>query len=282
MIKKILITGKNSYVGSKVGQYLSEHGFHVDYLSLRDQTWKNHDFSGYEYIFHVAGIAHVPHSKKNDTLYHQVNTKLTKELALKAKEVGVNQFIFMSSIMVYGDKATRITQDTLPNPTNSYGLSKLNAEKELFKLKSPDFNVSIIRAPMIYGLESKGNYPRLRKLALKIPIFPKINNQRSMLYIDNLSMFVEHIINNSYKDVYMPHNQKHSNTPQLVEWIRAAHEKRTILTRVTNPLIYLLKYFMMPLEKLFRSFYYDFDDDVLESFMSLKESVEWIEKSNET
>ena len=103
-----------------------------------------------------------------------------------------------------------------------------------------------------------------------------------MLYIDNLSMFVVHIIDNLSKEIFMPHNQENSNTSQLVEWIRAANEKRTFLTRVMNPFVLLLKNFMTPFEKLFGSLYYDFDDDALETFISIKDSVEWIEKNNET
>lgn len=103
-----------------------------------------------------------------------------------------------------------------------------------------------------------------------------------MLHIDNLSMFVEHIIKYPTKIFYMPHNQQHSNTSQLIKWIRGAYEKRTFMTRVMNPLIHLLKLFMPPLEKLFGSLYYDFNEDVLKSFVSLKDSVIWIEKNNET
>lgn len=280
-MKKILITGKTSYVGTNVGAYLSSQGLKVDYISLRDDNWRTLDLSIYDVIYHVAGLAHVPYSIKNALMYKQVNTDLTIDLAIKAKKAGIPHFIFMSSIMVYGDRISKITRNTQPSPSNSYGQSKLDAENGLLELQSNDFNVSIIRAPMIYGAHSKGNFLKLRNLALKTPVFPKIMNQRSMLYIDNLSMFIEYVINEPLKDTYTPHNREDSKTFQLVQWIREAHDKKTPLTRLFNPMIHVLMMFFSPFKKLFGSLYYDFDDDVLTKFISLKESIVLIEGLHE-
>src|SRR5699024_6867974 len=125
-----------------------------------------------------------------EELYYQVNRDLTIEVAQKAKHEKVKQFIFMSSIIVYGDsKAEKVVIDrhTKPNPSNFYGQSKLEAEQRILPLDSKDFKIVIVRPPMIYGKHSKGNYPKLAKAAQKLPLFPNIDNERSMLHIDNLS-----------------------------------------------------------------------------------------------
>src|SRR5699024_12036773 len=141
---------------------------------------------------YVACIVYVMRNQKKEVTYYEVNRDLTIETAKKVKSEGVKQFIFLSIIIVYGENIDNkgiITKDTLPEPSNFYGNSKLQAEKGIEPLDDSDFNVAILRPPMIYGKGSKGNYPKLSKAAQKLPIFPDMDNQRSMLHIDNLSEF---------------------------------------------------------------------------------------------
>jgi UDP-glucose 4-epimerase len=150
---------------------------------MRDGSWKNHDFFQYDVVFHVAGIAHVSSDPKLEDLYYKVNRDLTVQTAAKAKAEGVSQFIFMSSIIVYGDGGTKkvvIDSNTVPNPSNFYGDSKLQAENGIKPMQTEEFNIAIIRPPMIYGNGSKGNYPRLARLAKKHS-FP-ISQKRSTAY----------------------------------------------------------------------------------------------------
>ena len=131
------------------------------------------DFSNYDSIFHVSGIAHADIdrvSEEEKQLYYKVNCELAVETAIKAKEQGVKQFIYMSSIIVYGESAPVgkqkiITEQSKPNPTNFYGDSKWKAEKKLKTLADESFAIAIIRPPFIYGKGSKGNYPLLARIA---------------------------------------------------------------------------------------------------------------------
>lgn len=187
---------------------------------------ENYDFSNYDTVFHVAGIAHADVgnvSKETEKLYYQVNCELAYETALKAKEANVKQFIYMSSIIVYGESAPYgktkvITKDTKPSPANFYGDSKLQAEIKLSPLQDDSFNIAIIRPPMIYGKESKGNYPMLSTLAKKLPVFPKISNQRSMLYIENLCEFIRLLIKTIVMGLY-PQNKEYASTTMIVKTI---------------------------------------------------------------
>jgi nucleoside-diphosphate-sugar epimerase len=176
-MKRVLITGKNSYIGTSVENWLlkTPDQYHVDTLDVKDPSWKDFDFSSYDVVFHVAGIAHVSRKKSMKDLYYKVNRDLAIEVAKHSKVSGVKQFIFMSSIIVYGDsKASKrvITKETIPTPTNFYGDSKLQAENGIRPLESDSFKVVILRPPMIYGPGSKGNYSKLSKLAKITPIFP--------------------------------------------------------------------------------------------------------------
>lgn len=241
-MKKILITGANSYIGTSYENYIKENypdDYTVDTVDMIDGSWRNKDFSEYDVIYHVAGIAHSDNGKisaEKEKLYRSVNTDLTVETAEKAKADGVKQFIFMSSAIVYGDsapigKSKVIKRDTLVNPTNCYGDSKVQAENGIRLLNDDNFKVVILRPPMIYGKGSKGNYPVLAKMALKLPVFPMVKNQRSMLYIENLCEFVRLMVENEEQGTFCPQNAEYSNTSELVKIIAEAHGKKVHLIR---------------------------------------------------
>lgn len=238
-MKKILITGANSYIGTSFEKYMAkwQEKYMVDTVDMVDGSWREKDFSGYDCVFHVAGIAHSDVgnvSEERKALYYKVNTDLTIETALKAKTEKVKQFIFMSSAIVYGDsapigKSKVITKDTPLCPANFYGDSKVQAEKGILPLNDESFRVVILRPPMIYGPNSKGNYPILSKMARKMPIFPKVENQRSMLFVDNLMEFIRLMIDNEENGIFWPQNNQYSNTADLVQMIAKVHGKRVLL-----------------------------------------------------
>lgn len=264
-MKRILITGKNSYVGTKFMEWVSQWSdeYQVDAISVRGEEWKQHDFSGYDSVLHVAGIAHVSTDPKMEDLYYKVNRDLTVEIAKHAKSNGVKHFVFMSSIIVYGDgnkDLKVITSETVPNPSNFYGDSKLQAEKLLQEIEDDTFKVAIVRPPMIYGPNSKGNFPKLLKLAKITPVFPKYDNQRSMLFIDNLSEFLRLLVTDQADGLYLPQNREYVNTSELVRLAAEQQGKKILFTRLFNPLIYLLVSRVNVVNKMFGNLVYDVSD----------------------
>lgn len=249
-MKRVLITGAGSYIGTAFENWIAGHSSQVvtKTLDMKGEAWREHDFHGYDSVFHVAGLAHADVgnvSEERRQLYYKVNCDLAVECAGKAKAEGVRQFIFMSSIIIYGESAgigkrKVITRDTLPSPANFYGDSKLQAEKGLEALDGDEFRVVILRPPMIYGKGSRGNYPLLAKLAVKLPFFPKEDNQRSMLYIGNLCRFVELMVENGERGVFYPQNREYVRTADMVAAIAAEHGKRMRLTCVFHPALVLL------------------------------------------
>ncbi|MFP3920042.1 NAD-dependent epimerase/dehydratase family protein, partial [Lysinibacillus telephonicus] len=198
----------------------------VELISLKTDSWRQKDFSEYDVIYHVAGLAHIKETKKNAALYYKVNRDLAYEVAYKAKREGIKQFIFLSSMSVYGIECGVIDTFTPTKPKNNYGKSKLQAENLISSLEDFSFKIAILRPPMIYGKGCKGNYTRLANLAVKTPIFPDIDNKRSMIYIDNLSEFVKYIIDNCSCGLFFPQNKDYVKTSSMVRLIAEAHGRK--------------------------------------------------------
>ena len=266
-MKKVLITGAGSFIGTSLERHLLSfpEQYTVHTQDMLGDSWKSADFSGYDTVFHVAGIAHADSGKadqKTIDLYYRVNTHLAVATAEKAKAEGVGQFIFMSSAIVYGDSAPigkekRITKDTPPSPAGFYGDSKLQAEKGILPMQDKNFNVVILRPPMIYGEGCKGNYPVLSSLARKLPLFPRVENHRSMLYVGNLAEFVRLMIDNHEHGIFHPQNGSYSNTSQIVRQIAAAHNKKLPLLKGFGWALKLLSHVTPLVNKAFGSMTYD-------------------------
>ncbi|MBO4378805.1 MAG: NAD-dependent epimerase/dehydratase family protein [Clostridia bacterium] len=232
----ILITGEDSYIGTSFTRYAAGFPQHtVHSVSVRDDDLAGVDFSNIDSVFHVAGIAHVDYGNPSEELkqlYKKVNTELPVNTAKRAKAAGVRQFIFMSSSIVYNkprNKTDCIGPDTEPTPNSEYGYSKLNAEKGLLALSDENFRVCIIRCPLVYGPGCKGNYPTLAKVARRLPFFPKIDNERSVLFSGHLARFVMLLIENHESGFFWPQNKEYVSTSDLVRKIAQAHGRHILI-----------------------------------------------------
>lgn len=266
-MKKILITGANSYVGTSFEKWLKQwpDDYTVDTVDMVGDQWRERSFRGYDAVFHVAGIVHIKENKHDAAqreLYDRVNTRLAVETARKAKADGVKQFIFMSSASVYGQtapvgKLVMITKDTPLAPEDHYGISKANAEKGLQELAGDGFRLVILRPPMVYGKGCKGNYTTMAKLAKKLPVFPWVDNQRSMLYIDNLAEFVRLMIEDEAEGIFCPQNAEYTNTSEMVNLIAHINGKNILIVRGFGWALKLLRPATSMVDKAFGSLCYD-------------------------
>lgn len=283
---KVLITGAGSYVGESVRRYIlsTSSDFEIDAVDTMNDAWKEADFSKYDVVYHVAGIAHVNADPKMEALYYKVNRNLTVEVARAAKAAGVKQFIFMSSQIVFHEsqslKSEVLTADTKENPNGFYGDSKLQAEKGLHELECDAFKVCVLRPPMIYGPNSKGNFPRLVMLAQKTPLFPAWHNKRSMLYIDNLAEFVKQAILRELSGTFYPQNRELADTVEIIRYFAKANGHKVWITRLLNPFVWLGSFILQPINKMFATYYYDpemskvdFDYQLVSFEESLKQMV---------
>lgn len=267
-MKKILITGANSYIGTSVENYLKQwpQQYQLETVDMIGDSWKSRSFCGYDAILHVAGLVHQPQTKNDPAQaehYDRINHQLAVETARKAKAEGVSQFLFLSSASVYGlnapvGKIVMITRETPLNPSDNYGISKKKAEEGLQKLRDDQFRVAIVRPPMIYGKDCKGNYQTMAKLARKLPVFPWVDNQRSMLYMENLAEFIRLLIDDGAEGIFCPQNNEYVNTSDMVNLIAHANGRGILLIRGFSWAIRLLRPFTGIVDKAFGSLCYDF------------------------
>lgn len=256
-MKRVLITGENSYIGNMFMEWIKQWPslYIVDNISVRGEEWKQVDFGNYDTVLHVAGIVHTKETKNNINLFFKVNRDLTIEIAKKAKNESVNQFVFMSTMNVFGVDSGAITKKTRCNPKTAYGKSKLEAEKELKQLDNGHFKVAIIRPPMVYGPGAVGNYSRLSKWSTVTPVFPDITNKRSMIYIDNLSEFLRLVINNLDNGVFYPQNNQLVQTSEMVRLISTYNNHRIWFTKLGNPILHIFRRITL-VKKIFGDLYY--------------------------
>ncbi len=267
-MKKILITGSNSYIGTSVENWLMKwpHDYIIDTIDMIRDDWKTISFCDYDVIFHVAAIVHRKEKASDQILYERVNHLLAVDVFKKAVADNVNQFIYMSTAAVYSQNNRKyrniiIDSSTLYNPETNYGKTKLQAEIDILRIldENIDINtkVAIIRPPMIYGKNSRGNYSLLSKLVQKSFIFPNIKNARSMLFIYNLCEFIRLLIINERNGIYYPQNKEYVNITDLAVNIAKSKNKRIITTRFFNPMIWLFSIMFNPINKVFGNYIYD-------------------------
>lgn len=260
-MKRVLITGKDSYIGTSFINWVKEKHlgeFETEELDMIDGTWKEKDFSGYDAVFHVAGIAHQKETKENAPLYYQVNRDLAIETATKAKEAGVKQFVILSTMSVYGTNVGKIRKGDKPSPRSHYGRAKWQADKVIERMADKTFRVAVLRPPMVYGEGCKGNYQLLKKFALKSPVFPNYGNQRSMVKIDVLCEFVAELIQKGKGGLYFPQNLDYVCTTEMVKQIAEENGKSIWTTKLFNPFIKLaLKMKIGMIEKVFGDLTYE-------------------------
>lgn len=266
-MKRVLITGANSYLGQSLRAYLAQwpEEFQVEALSVRGDGWKVADFHGFDAIYHTAALVHMEQDKQDPgqaALYDEINGRMPVLLAEKARAEGVSQFIFLSTMAVYGltapyGRTVTIAADTPPRPADNYGRSKLAAEQGLQTLAGEDFSVAILRPPMIYGKGCKGNYRTLEAMAAKLPCFPAVRNRRSMLYVGNLNALVKCLLESGEGGIFCPQNASYVNTSELVREIARAKGKNLPLIPGFGWAFSLLRHMTPAVDKAFGSLCYD-------------------------
>ena len=236
--KKILIVGEGSYIGDFLKEYLTEYSplYQVSTLNAIGLVPEPEQFAGFDDVVVVAGIAHRKETRENRKLYYQVNRDLVVSVAKASRKAKVPHLTLLSSMSVYGLEQGHITKETAEAPKNAYGNSKLQADRALRYMASPEVKAAILRPPMVYGKGCKGNYQTLRKIALKVPVFPDVKNERSMIYIGNLCEFIRETIDLEREGIFFPQNCEYVNTAEFIRLIAMNHGKKVRLIPVPGKL----------------------------------------------
>ena len=265
-MKKIVITGKNSYIGINIKKRLLQNvgEFSVDEVDVETTEWMNYDFSGTDTLVHVAGIVHRP-DITDWNIYENVNITLTNNIAKKAKAAGVKQFIFFSTMAVFGVEkklSTNVIDENTPkNPTGMYGRSKLIAEEKLLSLQSNDFKVCVVRPPTVYGKNCRGNYisgfVRIVKL---LPAIPKVfeDAKQSVIYIDNLSEFIKLLIENESNGIFMPQDERSVSAVELMQTMSKVIGKEKKVSKFLGWCVSMLR-FVTEVKKVYGGIEYNIE-----------------------
>ena len=265
-MKKVMLVGVGGYIGGKFTEYINKNypDWQVDAVDSMNSKWADADFTGYDAVYNVSGLAHANARQGTEEQYYAVNGQLPIDIAMKAKAEGVPMFVQMSSMVVYGDMSglgdeKTIYEDTVPAEPTIYGKSKMMAERGLQKLIDETFQVAIMRPPLIYSEYARDNFPRLVNFAKKMPIFPKLKNQQSMVYVDNLCELIHLIIENNKGGIYYPQQECYIETSKIVKDIADAVGNKMWQTNIFNPLLILFSKWekLAFIHKAFGSITYD-------------------------
>lgn len=280
-MKRVLIIGDDSYIGCKIKEWIERFPalYEVCIVSSRNNMWKGADFSNFETIINVAGLAHINNITEDmKPKFYAINRDLPIAIGTWAKEHGVKHFIHFSSMNVYGDYCDNLHTRDCERPTSFYGDSKYQGDLGLRKLEDEGFKISYVRPPFVYGKDCKGNYHTVRKIANKMPFFPNFKNKKSMIYIDNLCEFIRLVVEHKVAGVLTPQNKELVSTAVLVKTIATVHGKKLWMPVFFNPFIAVANKLI---KKIRRGFGNDNYDLSLSNYFDFKYSVVDFEKSVE-
>lgn len=279
-MKKLLIVGVHSYIGTFFKQYIQQNikydfPYEITMISASDGEWKKTQLCSFDVILHLSALVHKKEKKNMKQQYDKINHRLPVELARRFKKERKgkeSQFIFFSTAAVYGSKIEEVTKQTKTAPETYYAKSKLAAEKELWKMREDSFHIAIIRPPMVYGAGCKGNFTKLVLLSKFALFVPAINNKRSMIYIENLCEYISIIIKKQLEGIYHPQDKKYICTIEWMILMRKLQGKKTGKITVPNCILDFLKNHIRIINKVFGDFYYEREIDYTDTNSFIPES----------
>jgi UDP-glucose 4-epimerase len=243
-MKNILLTGSSGFIGSYFEDNYNKK-YTINTFSFRGNDFKSLHVEDIDIVVHLSALVHQM-GGASEQEYERVNVTQTLEMATKAKESGVGHFVFMSTVKVYGEECDiAYSESSICKPQDDYGKSKLKAEQELLKLEDDNFNISIVRTPIVYGYGVKANIKNLINLVDKVPVLPfgKIKNRRSMVYNGNLCHLIDEIIIQKKTGLFLASDDKPLSTTKLIELIANGLDKKVYLIKIPffESLLKLLK-----------------------------------------
>ena len=226
---RLLLTGATGFIGSSF--YSNYHDkFEIETFSFQKDL-NTLSINNIDTLVHLSALVHQMDGASAEA-YNEVNVIKSVALAKKAKDTGVKHFIFMSSVKVYGEESdTPYSEITPCLPKDPYGESKLEAENALLSLDDMTFKVTIIRTPVVYGEGVKANILKLIGLTDKYSYLPfgRIENRRSIVYIENLTHLISEIIIQKKEGIFLASDDHAVSTTHFIRSIAKALNKKIFL-----------------------------------------------------
>ena len=261
---RIGITGANGFVGQALCQLLLNEGYRpiaITRQPFRSQGIENHvvsDFTDQKNIskalqdcLAVVALASQTHtgaepSKSNLARYRKNNLDTAVSTFQAASDAGVKRFVYLSSIKVNGEgtHGRPFTADSMPHPVDAYGISKNETEQALRQLASnTKTELTIIRSPLVYGAQVKGNLKLLKSAIEKgIPLpFASLRNKRDLIALpvlcDLITTCIEHP--NAANQLFLAADGIPRSTPEIIELLHLRTHKNPILFPFPKALLQL-------------------------------------------
>jgi UDP-glucose 4-epimerase len=248
---KTLIIGSDSFIAQQFASHINTDWKGISRTTINSEnetvcadffSIPQEHFDECNVVVNFAAIVHRP-DIKDDSVYDEINYKLTILNAQKAKKSGTALFIQMSTIAVYGN-VSEIDKNTPCTPISPYGISKLKADEALLQMQDDSFKVAIVRPPMVYGGgKAPGNMMRLIALASKgIPLpFKNIENKRDFIHVDNLVQYLCVIAEKRLNGVFLLSDHEPVSTEQLLQIISQKLGEKVFLVKVPKFILFLIK-----------------------------------------
>lgn len=253
----ILITGANGFIGKPLCRSLDDEGFrvtgavrgldtdHIPFSGLHlHETGDLESFdawpeslAGVDAVIHLAARVHVMGEDGAASLerYRQANVAVTVNLLKAAAAAGVRRFVFLSSVKAIGEGgAEAYGEDTRPEPSDPYGISKLEAEQAVMAIgQKTGIETVILRLPLVYGPHVRANFLRLMKLVdrgFPLPL-AGVRNSRSMIFIGNLVDALRVCLQHEQAagEIFMVSDGEDFSTPGLIRSIAGAMGRKARL-----------------------------------------------------
>lgn len=227
----VLITGSTGFIGSYfINQYSSQ--FVVNTFSFLRDNFDTLKLDGIDCVVHCGALVHQMKREPSYEEFFDSNVNHTLQMAIKAKANNVKQFIFISTIKVFGEESKKIFDENSPtSPKDDYGLTKKIAEEKLFELEDKNFKVAILRLPLVFGPGVKANFRSLINIVNQFKILPlgSINNKRSIVFVGNVCHYIFQIIKLRERGIFIANEDESFSTSELINQISKALGKNIIL-----------------------------------------------------
>jgi len=272
----IFITGANGFIGTELVKTLLSRGFKLTIISRKknfsinqnvkqiigsfsDEKLIDKHLINIECVIHLAAISNIMNENSLDAAskYLKTNYEDTKIFANLCAQKNIKRFIFLSSVKVNGETTEKyqpFNSNSPYRPSGNYAISKQKAEQELLRISSiADMSVVIIRPPIVYGPNVKGNFNTLISIMKKgIPLpFGSIYNSRSFLALDNLIDFIILCTNHSRtpsasNEIFHISDGHDISTTELLKEIAAAYK---LTCRIFPFPVFLLRFILKIIRK---------------------------------